>query len=403
MRLQIDCRGTQVGEARVIESQGRMLGAWPSAGGGLRFDAAAVLSAPTDSPFRLDSAESFERFVEDTLGHTGMYREAMRQDAGLTMAFARQLEHIMAKVYEARYWQYRAREFFPVNSEVDPGALTYTYRMTQREGVAAIINAGNSKDLPNADVSAEEFQQPIITIGSSYNFNVINQLSGAMANIPIEALKAAAARKAIEALEETIFCVGSANAGVAGVCNVPGIVGTTKTSTGTWVAQYLANATTSALTSTLVPAIASDINAAVAQVISQSYGQFEPTDCLLPVNLWTLLKVIPQSTILNSKSLLTFLEEMTGLHFDYWPALGTAGASAGSPAKIAAISGGNPALSGRILVYDRDPEVMQLVQAQPFTQLAPQPTGMVFEVPAYSRIGGAYSPQPLGITYVDGC
>ena len=392
--------GIQATGASIVGYGSGLLAGGHGGGGGFRLDGSAPVGNPYSLAGRLDSAEAYEAFARDRWAP----RMGLRQDAGLTAAFARQLEHIMAKVYEARYQKYRAREFFPMNTEADPGALSFTYRMTERTGNAALINAGNPKDLPNADVAAFENQAPIVTIGASYNFSVINQLSGSMANIPIEALKAAAARKAIEYLEEQIFAIGAPNAGVAGVTNVPGIVATAKVSTnGTWVNQYLTNSNTSALTSTLVQALSSDINAMIAQVSSQSNGEFEPTDCLLPVNLWTLLKVVPQSTIYNSKSLLTMLEEMTGLHFDYWPILSIAGGSAGSPAKIAAVSGGNPAQNGRIIVYDRDPEVMQLVQAQPFTQLAPQDVGMVWTVPCYSRIGGAMSPQPLGLTYMDGC
>jgi hypothetical protein len=397
--------GFQATEASIIGYGTGMFGGGRG-GHGLRFD-----SSMAGNPYHMDCVADVvirsdnRHELLESLAQDHLRKQGLRQDAGLTAAFARQLEHIMVKVYEARYQKYRAREFFPVNSEVDPGALSFTYRMTERTGAAALINAGNAKDLPNADVAAFENQAPIVTLGASYNFSVINQLSGAMANIPIEAMKAAAARKNIEALEETIFCVGSPNAGVSGVTNVPGIVATTKVSSGgTWFNQYLSNAGTSAFTSTLVTSIASDINAMITQIISQSYGEFTPTDCLLPVNLWTLLKAVPQSTTFNSKSLLTFLEEMTGLHFDYWPALSTAGSSAGSPAKLAAVNSvTNPALSGRILVYDRDPEVMQLIQAQPFTQLAPQDVGLTWLVNTYSRIGGAMSPQPLGISYMDGC
>lgn len=367
-----------------------------------RFDD-LLSSIPVNDLLRGDGGGTLRQDEYVRLVERSRHSLALRNDAGLTAAFARQLEHIMAKVYQARYQKYRAREFFALNTEVDPGALSFTYRMTEREGAAAIVNGGNAKDLPNADIAANENQAPIITLGASYNFSVINQLSGAMANIPIESMKAEAARKNIEALEETIFCVGAPTAGVAGVTNVPGIVATTKVSSGTWFSQYLANTGTSALTSTLVTSIASDINAMIGQVISQSTGEFTPTDCLLPVNLWMLLQVVPQSTTFNSKSLLTFIEEMTGLHFDYWPALSTAGGSAGSPSKLAVVSGGNPAMSGRIVVYDKDPEVMQLVSAQPFTQLAPQDVGLVWTVPTYSRIGGAMSPQPLGLTYMDSC
>jgi hypothetical protein len=379
--------GTPFGSVDVFGGVGRF--------GGIGAQAPAGGSNPSKSHLRLDSKDEFYRYMHQHVG--------WRNDAGLTAAYARQLEHIMAKAYEARYQEYRAREFFPVNTEVDPGALSFTYRMTESVGLAAVINNGNANDLPNADAVGSEFQAPVVTLGVSYNFSVLDQMAAAMAQLPIEAMKAKAARRAIDLLEEQVFALGIPSAGVAGVTNVPGLVATAKVSTGTWVAQILAAATTSALTQTLVGALASDINAAAAQIMNQSGGTWEATNVLLPVNLYSALKTVPQSTVFNSKSLLQFLEEQTGLTFDMWPILLNAGAIAGSPLKQAAVSGGNPQQNTRIFVYAKDPEVMQLIVPQPFTQLAPQPTNLVWQVPCYSRIGGAMSVQPLGATYIDGC
>jgi hypothetical protein len=54
------------------------------------------------------------------------------------------------------------------------------------------------------------------------------------------------------------------------------------------------------------------------------------------------------------------------------------------------------------MTYEKSPEVMQLIQVQPFVQLAPQMVGLAVEVPCYSRIGGAMSVRPLGAVVMDG-
>ena len=345
---------------------------------------------------RLDSRQDFEMYAKSVAG--------FRQDAGLTVAFARSLEHIFAKAYEALFAQYRAHEFFATNTEVDAGAMSFTYRMLERIGQAAVIDgSGNAKNLPNIDVGAEEWQAPVITLGASYNFTRINQLSGAMMNFSIEAEKAKACREAFEQLEETIYASGlSSTMGVVGVTNAPGIATVTQVSSGTWISQILAGIGTAPLTATMVNALASDILAMKYQVKAKSNGRHAATNVLLPINLYAALDIVPESPLFNSKTLLTWLEEVTGLDFDDWAALNNAGLVNGSPVNMVSVSGSNPQLLTRIMTYEKSPEVMQLIQVQPFVQLAPQMVGLAVEVPCYSRIGGAMSVRPLGAVICDG-
>lgn len=344
---------------------------------------------------RLDSSADFQAFAASTM---------FKQDAGLTVAFARSLEHIFAKAYEALFAQYRAHEFFPTNTEVDAGAMSYTYRMLERVGAVGLIDgSGNSKDLQNIDVAAEEWQQPVITLGASYNFTRINQLSGAMMNFSIEAEKAKATREAFDQLEDTIYCTGTTAAtGVVGVTNAPGVATVSQVSTGTWVSQILTGLGTAPLTSALVTALSSDILAMKFQIRSKSLGRHRATNVLLPTNLYAALDIVPQSPLFQKVTLLSWLEDLTGLDFDDWAALNNAGLLAGSPAELAAVTSGNPALNTRIMVYEKNPEVAQLVQVLPFTQLAPQAVGLAWEVPCFARNGGALSMRPLGACIMDG-
>jgi hypothetical protein len=349
---------------------------------------------PVGSHLRCDSKADYELVARHAVG--------WRQDAGLTAAFARQLEHVFAKTYAAEYAQYRAHEFFPTSTEVDPGALSFTYRMVNRVGQAAVINAGNARDLPNVGLEAQEWQSPVITIGASYNFTVVNQASAAMANFALEAEKAKATREAIEGLEEQVYAQGFSPAGVPGVTNALGVVGTPQTSTGTWTTQLLAGLAASPLSSAVVTAMVGDILAAKARIFNTSLGRHKATNCLLPPNLYSMLDTAPESPLFNSKTILQWMEEVTGLDFDYWPILLNAGAIAGSPLNFAVVSGGNPQQNTRVIVYEKNPDVVQLIQAQSFIQLSPQPVGMVWEVNCFSRIGGAMAVRPIGITYIDG-
>jgi hypothetical protein len=131
-----------------------------------------------------------------------------REDAGLSLVFARALDYIIRKPYEAEYPELRAPEFLPLMTEVPPEALTFTYRMIDKLGQAAIIQE-NGSDAPKVDLKGEEWQSPIVTIGASYDYTVLDTLRAGRLNIPLEAYKAEAARFASEYLEEVIAPVGA--------------------------------------------------------------------------------------------------------------------------------------------------------------------------------------------------
>lgn len=350
---------------------------------------------PMAGAMRLDSRDSCLRAARQMVG--------WREDAGLTAAMARSLEHRIAKVYAAEFAAYRAHEFFPTSSEIDPGALSFTYRMIQRIGNAQVVAQGTGRDLAQVDVGMTETPAPVITLGVSYNFSVIEEKSAAMAGIAIETEKAKAAREAIEALEEQIWCQGFPSMGVAGVINALGVASLPQLSTGTWQSQILtiAGATTSNATPPAVvvaQAIAADLASLKQAIAIRTLSRQAATNCLLPTNLYQMLDFIPQSPAFNSKTLLTFLEEVTGLDIDEWNILMNAGSINGSPLSL---SGGVPQKTV-VVVYDKDPDVVQLMQAQSFIQLAPQLTGLVYSIPCFSRLAGVMAVRPMGIACLQG-
>jgi hypothetical protein len=348
---------------------------------------------------RLDSKDDFQRVARIRLSNAGF-----REDAGQTMAFARQLEHIISKVYAAEFAQYKAYQLFPVNTELGPGDLSYTYRMISRLGNAAVVNAGNARDLPNIDLEGEEWPSQIITLGASYNFSVIDQASAAKAQIAIEAEKAKATREAIEALDESIACTGYAATGTVGVTNAPGVAVVPQTSTGTWASQLKTALATAPSTTVPYPAvgavsaIASDILTCKQQIYALTLGRHKATNFLLPPNLYGILDGVPRSPAFTDDGILAYIERVTGLEVDDWAILQGAGSLSGSGSSIQATN----SYKTRIVVYEKNPDVVQLMVAQPFVQLAPQPSSLVFEIPTYSRVGGAMAVRPLGIVCCDG-
>jgi hypothetical protein len=356
----------------------------PGGGGFARFDSKAVQSFHADA------------MVHDAI-RAGVIPPEMRHDAGLSLAFAREFEYVVAKVYEVEYPQFRATDFIPVDTSVPPGALTFTYRRVDigAGGHAKIVNA-YADDLPRADINASELHQPIVTIASSYEFSVVDIAAAAFSGIPIEAYKARAARFAIDFLMERLACFGYAPAGLVGLSNAPGIIPTTKISTGTWVAQIAgivaATAAAPYTATAVVSAIAGDVAALLNKVFIQTNGTHAVDTILVDVPTYAALKTMVRSPVFTYDTILQYLEQAFDVTFDYWPMLGTAGVGStpGAP-------------HGRVMAYKKDEDLLKLVISQPFTQLPPQPVNLAFQVPCMERTGAVQVMSPLSMTYMDGC
>jgi hypothetical protein len=361
----------------------------------------AMLRPDQKSFARFDSAsiKTFhaEQMVRDAM-RAGLVPADMREDATLTMAFARELEYILAKVYEADYPQFKATQLIPVNTSIPAGALTFTYRRVDigAGGQAKIVNT-YSDDLPRSDVNAKEWQQPIVTIASSYEFSVQDMAAAAYSGIPIEAYKARASRFACDYLLEQLACFGNAGSGLVGITNAPGVYPTSQVSTGTWLAQIAAIAAatpSNPYTATAaVSGICADIAAMINKVVVATLNTHRPDTMLVDVPIWTALTTTIRSPVFTEDTLLDYIrkvfrdpETQEPLDVQCWPIIGTAAANG----------------HGRTLVYKKDEDLLELMISQPFTQLPPQPINLAWQVPCMERTGAVQVRSPLTITYMDG-
>jgi hypothetical protein len=352
------------------------------------------------SGLRLDSSRSIQGAARRILGKSGYLdcfdprsrQDSQRADA-LTIAFARELEDIIKEVFEVEYPELRAREFIPERS-ISPEALSFAYRMTNRVGMAAIINE-NGSDIPKVDVQGKEFQQNVVTWGASYDFTILDQMRSGRLGISIDALKAEAARWACEYFLEQLAAVGNSATGLVGITNAPGIQTATQVSTGTWLAQIAAigQATTTNATPPAVvvaQAICADVAAMKNLIFTGTEGIHTATDCLVPISIMNLLEVTPQSPGFNENTLLDFLEKTLKLKFNVWPQLNAADVS------------GTNGVHGMVVVYKKDPKVLNLMMAQQFTQLPPQQVKMAYEIDCYMRGGATQVRYPLAVATMKG-
>lgn len=313
----------------------------------------------------------------------------IREDATGSLAFARGLEYIYAEVEEIEFPELRAPDFIPVSTEVPAGSLSFTYRMLEKVGAAAVIH-NMAGDLPLVTLKGKSWNAPVVTIGVGYSFTVVDVERAARLNVPLEAMEAEAARWAIEFLSEQVACNGLANEGVTGLTNAPGVTGTTQLSTGTWLHQIaLIAAATSASPNPAVAAaqgLVSDVNAMIAKVFNATNGLYDVDTLLFPTDLYSALRAVPRSPAFTNDNILDYIEAMCNVTIDYWPQLNAASATG----------------HGRIMAYKKDPKVLRLVMPRPFTQYAPQARNLAWVVPCIAELGGTQVMRPLAVTWMDG-
>lgn len=299
-----------------------------------------------------------------------------RNDANETATFTRKLEYVIARTYDKKYPDLRARDFLPVNSEVPSGAESFVWRSFDYYGQARII-ANFADDLPLVDIIAGEQAQILRSVGDGYHYSVQDLRQSAMAGTQLDAKRAQAARKVCENTVEKIAALGDSVSGLPGFLNNPNVTLLTAPGdiNGNWGAATPQQ-------------ILDDLNTMVNKMVETTKGAFSPDTILLPLVKYNLISSKVMS-VNDSRTILdVFLQNQKRVtSVDTWNMLDKADAAGTGP---------------RAVVYQRDAEIVELVIPQEFEQFPPQPFNLAFKVPCHMRIGGVVVYYPLGVMYVDG-
>jgi hypothetical protein len=298
-------------------------------------------------------------------------------DAAENAFFGRELEHVKAGLYDVQYPELRARRFIPVSNEASPGAETIAYYSYDSVGMAKLIKA-YADDLPRADVKGTRYTSPVESIGNSYGYNIQEVRAAALAGRPLPAMKARAARRAHEEKVDEIAAVGDTSTGLKGFLNHANVSAASVANPG--------SGTTWAVKKANPQHILDDIQEAVSSIFTTTKSTETPDTVILPPSQFGLLSQL-RMTEMGSTLMAFFLQSNPWIrNIDYWHRLTGAGAGA----------------TDRMVIYRRDPEVLQLEIPQEFEQFPVQERNLEFVVPCHSRIGGVSIYRPLAIVYRDG-
>lgn len=314
--------------------------------------------------------------------------EFAKLDAAETVFFARELEQVRARSYDIKYAAFKGLSFVPVDTSLDPATELITYQQWDQVGMAKLI-ASYATDFPRSEVFAREFTAKIKSYGAGYGYNVQEIRAARLAGKPLEQKRASAAKRAVDQKLDLIAQTGDSDAGFKGLLNLA------NTDSYTIPADGDSNGGTSSKkwAHKTAEQILRDLHTAVRTMVETTKEVEQPDTIIMPLSSFGFISTTRANTFTDATILDVFLKMSPYITtVASWYALETAGGLSPSATQTAS----------RMVVYRRDPDVLQFLLPLPFEQFPPQEVGMEFQIACHARCGGVVAYYPKAILYADG-
>lgn len=303
-----------------------------------------------------------------------------KQDSNEGIFFQRQLEEIDKTAFEYKEMELKYRALIPVNSSVNPGAQSYTYRMYGKIGMAKILGA-SVKDLPRCDIYASEFTSKIKHIGTSFGYTTEELRAALFGGVALDASKAAAARRAINELMSSMSMDGDTTYDIKGFVNNANI-STSVAANGTGGSPLWSSKT--------ADEILTDVRTITSAIRTQSKGIHNGDTLILPIANYDILAQLPRS----ANSDMTLLEFITkpgnsfGLKNVTW-----------LPTELLSKFSGS---TNGMICYENNKENFEQIIPLEMQMLPAQEQGLEFVIPVEAKHGGVVIRYPLAFKAIYG-
>lgn len=299
-------------------------------------------------------------------------------DASENVFLQEQVQQIKSTNYNRKYRNLKARNFIPIDNSIDRATPTVKIRSFSQTGVAKLL-ATYADDLPRSDVQAQEMIVKIKGAGDSYGYGLDEIRFAAKAQVNLDAMKGAGARRAMEVLFDRILAGGDTDTGMLGLLNQPNALTYTVPN---------GNGGTQAFADKTPDEILADLIGICEYIVTQTNEVEAANMLLLPRAEFTKIATTPMLPNAGPATILDFFKaNYPGVAVDQWYRLATADVAGTGP---------------RMVAYTLSPEHIQGLIPQEFEQLPVQEDGLEFIVPCHGRIGGVVAYYPLSIAYGDG-
>lgn len=317
--------------------------------------------------------------VEDAIeGFSKRFRaeNGRKLDANETNFVARSLLFIMARVQEVKYSKLIARQAFPSAPVAGAGLESIGYHQLDYTGEMDLIGSG-STDSPEVASSLNEFTNPVGKYAAHYKWTHQDLEAAMRANVPLSSRKAMAARKAAEQkIENVAFFGDTVNTNIKGLFSNT-LTPVTSGVTGTWSSATDAQ-------------ILRDIELAIEGAMAADGDTLDdPDSILVSENQWGRLHRTRSNTDWSIKQAIQSNFGITNFF---------------KSARLNAMTNSTNSISAQnvLLVYKRDPEIMELQIAREFEQLPVERNGLEYRVECLMDYAGMFVYHPLSVAFIKG-
>lgn len=299
-----------------------------------------------------------------------------RYDAGETASFARELEWIQAQAIEAKFPELVGVNLVPIiGGAVFPGARAHTFRNVTGFGEAELLEGMTPEDFPAVDVQGKETTGTFRNFGVKYHVTIEDLKAKLSMSIDVEAQKGKIARKVSEQkLDRLILTGGGPFTGLLQDASSIDDTSGDDWETGTEAGD--------------VAAVLATFRRVLKNARVATNGVFQSYDFILSTLQWEKMALfIPATTAGGGMTVMDFL-------LRYVPGVR-------SITHCNRCDGAGAGGKDRMLAYPRDPEVLDCLVPERFTQFAPQLEGMTFTTYCSGKYGGIRIYHPKAIRRVD--
>lgn len=300
-----------------------------------------------------------------------MSKATRLDDDGIWLS--RELEAIESRVFEKKYADIMYPQILPVDTgSIGNAADTYTYRMLDRTGGFKVIQ-DRASDLPRADVTRKEVTLKVVSIASSYAYTVQETRAARYAGFGLQEQRVSAVRRSYEEKVNEMALYGDATVNVEGFLNNSSV--------------DKLNVTSSWISTTSTPdEILTLLNTAVSQIVSGTKMVERPNTILMAYDDYNKISTSPRSSTSDTTVMEYFLRTNPFIS-EIMPMN-----------ELDDFSGAN---KNRMVVYDRNPEKVELFIPQVLEFFPAERQGLEYKVAAHARVMGAVVRYPKSVLYVD--
>lgn len=326
-------------------------------------------------------------------------RQDFKTDDGFTTFLSRELEATAIKILQTPLANLPliGGAVLPINTSIPDGAESFTYVVEDGNGQARWEDDYASGNLPNVDVVAEEFQQPIREFGDHWQISRREMRASAFAGRgDLGQKKAARALRAMNEFAEYVGMFGDTTRGLQGFAthnNVP------------IVAPVFDGAGDASWLTKEGDLIQADIVNMQQQVIDVTNGSRSLSRIMVPLNIWTSWNRPYQVTgatniAINSKSIREFIVDANP-DIQFGSLLRLQSTKSAAPPLTPDAPTTLQLASDRIVAYTNTDEVLEFVQPMAPRFYPPQWYELRMKTPGTSTTGGTVFYEPFACCYMD--